>query len=70
MIGEVGLSGEIRAVNHIDLRLRELSKLGFTRAVIPAGSEQVDSDLKVIRVKTVSEALQSVFSESARGVNG
>ena len=67
VIGEVGLSGEIRAVNHIDLRLRELSKLGFTRAVIPAGSEQVDSDLKVIRVKTVSEALQSVFSESARG---
>ena len=67
VIGEVGLSGEIRAVSHLDLRMKELSKLGFTRVVIPAGSEPMNSDLKVTKVKTVSEALQSVFSESARG---
>ncbi|NLL87845.1 MAG: DNA repair protein RadA [Firmicutes bacterium] len=65
--GEVGLSGEIRAVSHLDLRLKELSKLGFTRAVIPDGSEPVKSDLKVVKVKTVSDALQAVFSESVRG---
>jgi len=67
VIGEVGLSGEIRVVSHLDLRLKELSKLGFTRAVVPHGSERVSTNLEVTRVKTVSEALQSIFSESARG---
>lgn len=36
--GEVGLSGEIRAVSQTDLRLREAAKLGFTQAFIPARS--------------------------------
>jgi len=33
--GEVGLSGEIRAVSHTDGRLKEASKLGFKRAIVP-----------------------------------
>ena len=33
--GEVGLSGEIRAVSHAEGRLKEAAKLGFTRAIIP-----------------------------------
>ena len=35
VFGEVGLSGEIRAVPQPDLRLKEASKLGFARALIP-----------------------------------
>jgi DNA repair protein RadA/Sms len=35
VFGEVGLSGEIRAVPQPDLRLKEATKLGFTRALIP-----------------------------------
>jgi DNA repair protein RadA/Sms len=35
VIGEVGLSGEVRAVPYIDRRLSESAKLGFSRAVIP-----------------------------------
>ncbi len=36
VFGEIGLSGEIRAVSHADIRLREASKLGFTSAFVPA----------------------------------
>jgi DNA repair protein RadA/Sms len=35
MIGEIGLSGELRTVSQLTNRLREASKLGFKRAVIP-----------------------------------
>jgi DNA repair protein RadA/Sms len=34
-LGEVGLSGELRSVSHLTLRLREAAKLGFTRAIVP-----------------------------------
>lgn len=43
IIGEVGLGGEVRSVGHIDKRLKEAEKLGFERAVIPAGNKK---DLK------------------------
>jgi DNA repair protein RadA/Sms len=36
VFGEIGLSGEVRAVAQMDLRLREAKKLGFTRAIVPA----------------------------------
>ncbi|MBR2503392.1 MAG: DNA repair protein RadA [Oscillospiraceae bacterium] len=35
VMGEVGLGGEVRAVTHIDSRLREAERLGFKRAIIP-----------------------------------
>lgn len=34
-LGEVGLGGEIRPINHVDLRVREAVKLGFTRCILP-----------------------------------
>ena len=61
VIGEVGLSGEIRGVSQINARLKELAKLGFKRAVVPAVGENIVSDLDVIQVKTVSQALDAVF---------
>jgi len=36
VMGEVGLGGEVRPVQHADLRIREAMKLGFTRCVVPA----------------------------------
>ena len=36
VFGEIGLSGEVRAVAQMDLRLREAKKLGFSRAIVPA----------------------------------
>src|SRR5512135_254867 len=45
VFGEVGLSGEIRAVAHAETRIKEASKIGFRRAVIPFGnSEKIKSN--------------------------
>lgn len=38
-IGEVGLAGEVRKVSNLGARLREASRIGFTQAIVPAGSE-------------------------------
>jgi DNA repair protein RadA/Sms len=37
IFGEIGLSGEVRSVGQTDARLKEAAKLGFARALIPAG---------------------------------
>jgi len=60
IIGEVGLSGEVRAVNRIESRVAEAAKLGFKRCIIPASNRGVLTDydnLRVISVKTIGEAL-------------
>ena len=59
-IGEIGLSGEIRAVNHLLQRLREIRRLGFTQCIIPrSGSNDVKAPegLEVLRVKNIREAI-------------
>ena len=45
--GEVGLAGEVRAVGHVDKRLKEAQKLGFERAFIPAGNMSAASHLSI-----------------------
>ena len=39
IFGEIGLAGEVRGVGQSELRLKEAAKLGFTRAIIPAGRQ-------------------------------
>ena len=41
LIGEVGLAGEIRPVMHLDRRLEEAARLGFTRAIVPRANKDV-----------------------------
>ena len=62
-IGEIGLTGEVRAVNHIEKRLREAEKLGFKRAIVPLGNikEQQGYSIKVEGVRTVGEALELIL---------
>ncbi|MCZ6764219.1 MAG: DNA repair protein RadA [Alphaproteobacteria bacterium] len=57
VFGEIGLSGEVRAVTQTDLRLKEAAKLGFTRAVIPKRRHQGDGHerLEVRQVGHISE---------------
>ncbi len=60
--GEVGLSGEIRAVSQAELRLKEAAKIGFRKAVIPRGSSsrlRENFGLEIIPVGNVSEALEA-----------
>lgn len=48
LIGEVGLSGELRAVNRLNIRVREAAKLGFKRSIVPkaGGGAQVAAELE------------------------
>jgi DNA repair protein RadA/Sms len=64
VLGEVGLAGEVRAVAQADARLAEAARLGFTRALIPAGNARhadVPEGLSVEPVETVAEALDRLF---------
>jgi DNA repair protein RadA/Sms len=61
-VGEVGLTGEIRAVSRLDQRLREAAKLGFTAAIVPEIADIIaPSCLKVYPVPGISEALTVAF---------
>lgn len=60
-IGEVGLSGELRGVTHLERRLHEATTLGFHRALIAQGRRGMSSgapDLQVIEARTLQEALR------------
>ena len=60
-IGEVGLTGEIRSVSHLNQRLGEVSRLGFKKCIIPrGGSEKLDipAGLEVYRVRNLREAIE------------
>jgi len=46
VFGEVGLGGEVRAVGHSEIRLREAAKLGFSSALVPRGRTGVGAALR------------------------
>lgn len=63
-IGEVGMTGEIRSVSHMNQRLGEIARLGFKKCIIPrGGSEKLDipSDLTVYRVRNIREAIETAL---------
>ncbi|MDD5686319.1 MAG: DNA repair protein RadA [Elusimicrobia bacterium] len=65
IVGEVGLTGEVRAVTHISQRLSEFEKLGFEKCIIPkVNSKGIDgkSGMKIIPVETVFEAIEKIKS--------
>ncbi len=60
-IGEVGLTGEVRAVSNMSQRLAEVARLGFTKCIIPKfGSEKLEipNSLSVYCVKNIREAIE------------
>ncbi|MEG1857133.1 MAG: DNA repair protein RadA [Pseudoflavonifractor sp.] len=63
-IGEVGLTGELRAVNGLGQRLSEVRRIGFTKCLIPArnsGKLVEPEGLQLIRVKNIREALAAIL---------
>lgn len=59
IFGEVGLSGEVRAVSHGDMRVREAVKLGFKRVMLPMANMSKlgkTEGIELIPVRSVSEA--------------
>lgn len=64
LFGEVGLTGEIRAVSQPELRVKEAARLGFNRCVLPNSSLKnldVPDGMQVIGVRHASEALDAIF---------
>ncbi|MEF9437977.1 MAG: hypothetical protein L0922_04250 [Candidatus Mariimomonas ferrooxydans] len=63
VFGEIGLSGELRAINQAEIRIKEAAKLGFKRGVVPAGNANnlKESDIEIIGIKNVEEALEILF---------
>ena len=65
VFGEVGLSGEVRAIAQAEIRIKEAAKIGFKKAVIPFGNaEKIKNNpgLEIIGVKDVESTLDAVLT--------
>ncbi len=61
LIGEIGLSGELRMVSQMPIRLREAAKLGFKTAVVPKRARRGESwpdDIRVVEARSLRQALE------------
>ncbi|MBP8691888.1 MAG: DNA repair protein RadA [Sedimentibacter sp.] len=64
LIGEVGLTGEIRGVNSIEKRLLEAKKMGFERAVIAEANADISKEIKsmeIIPVNNIRQVMEILF---------
>ena len=64
IMGEVGLTGEVRRINMIEKRLKEAEKLGFKKCIIPESNKKglkENFKLDIIGVKDVNEAMKMCF---------
>jgi len=65
IIGEVGLSGELRSVNRLDRRLSEAARMGFTHMIVPAGTGKATGEapngIKIVHCKTAAEAIEAAL---------
>ncbi len=60
-IGEVGLTGEVRSVSHVNQRLGEVRRLGFRKCIIPNGGHEkleIPEGLEVYKVRNLREAIE------------
>ena len=66
--GEIGLSGEVRAVSHIDYRVKEAVRLGFTKIILPkkcvSQSLKVPESVKLVGVENIYEVLPHMLTKT------
>jgi DNA repair protein RadA/Sms len=70
LIGELGLSGELRMVSQMPTRLREAAKLGFKTAIVPRRmrrGEPWPDDIRVIEARSLREALDHALLDREEG---
>lgn len=60
VVGELGLSGELRRVRKLRERLSEAARLGYRRAVVPVGERKLPSPLETIAVAGLAEAMAAL----------
>ena len=64
VFGEVGLTGEVRGIHQMEIRIREAGRMGFERCVIPKTSlkgASVGKSMELIRVRNIRELMDSIF---------
>jgi DNA repair protein RadA/Sms len=63
VFGEIGLAGELRAISQPEIRIKEAAKLGLKKGIVPAANAKniKGSDIEVIGVKNVEEAIEILF---------
>jgi DNA repair protein RadA/Sms len=64
VFGEVGLTGEVRGINQMEIRIREAARMGFTRCVLPRtqlrGLDKAGA-IELVRVGHLKELLTEIF---------
>ncbi len=64
VIGEVGLTGEVRAVGQVEKRVSEIEKMGFAKCLVPNGNMKRMTkigDIEIAGISTISEAIDDLF---------
>jgi DNA repair protein RadA/Sms len=64
VLGEVGLTGEVRAISHLETRVSEVKKMGFSKCLVPASNlKRMGSvkDFEIVGINTVLEAIDMLF---------
>ncbi|MBE6775672.1 MAG: DNA repair protein RadA [Ruminococcaceae bacterium] len=64
--GEVGLAGEIRGVSHCEQRIREASRLGFSKCIVPYAnlkniSASLKKEIEIVGVRTIRQAFEAII---------
>ena len=60
IVGEIGLSGEIRAVNNLDKRIKEAEKLGFKKILVPSANKSNKTEFKNIDIIEISRLMDAI----------
>ncbi len=64
VLGEVGLTGEVRGIGQVETRLQEAQKMGFTRCLVPQSNRTRLSGtggMTIIGIRTISEGIENLF---------
>ncbi len=64
VLGEVGLTGEVRAISHIQSRINEIEKMGFSRCIVPEVNLKTineDKKIEIIGIESLAQAMEILF---------
>ncbi|KAF0090968.1 MAG: DNA repair protein RadA [Fusobacteria bacterium] len=71
VVGEIGLTGEIRTVSGLEQRIKESEKLGFEKIIVPKtkGLKKANKNIEIIEVSNIKEAVNIFLSYNKGGNN-
>ncbi len=64
LLGEVGLTGEIRGISHLPARIMEIGKMGFSRCIVPVNSKKQvarSEGVELIGIRRLGEVMEILF---------